>query len=146
MASSVLTDTVTAGGSALAGQARPARKRTIWGAIRRQRLALTGFVIILFFALIAIIGPSIAPHGATEQFSKHRLESPSRAYPFGTDEFGRDILSRLLYGARISFQVGLTAVGIAGTFGVLFGMTAGYFRGWTDNVISLLMDIIYAFP
>jgi len=130
----------------LAGISRPVRKKTIWGSIRRQRLALTGFIIILIFATIAIIGPSIAPHGPTEQFSKDRLQAPSWQYPFGTDEFGRDILSRLLHGARISFKVGLIAVGIAGTFGVLFGMASGYLGGWADNVITLLMDIIYAFP
>ena len=130
----------------LANELRPARKRTIWGAIRRQRLAMTGFVLIVFFAIVAIIGPAVAPHGSTEQFTKDRMQSPNWAYPFGTDEFGRDILSRLLYGARISFKVGLIAVGIAGTFGIVFGMLAGYFRGWADNVITLLMDIIYAFP
>ncbi len=130
----------------LAGISRPVRKKTIWGSIRRQRLALTGFILILLFATIAIIGPSIAPHGPTEQFSKDRLQAPSWEYPFGTDEFGRDILSRLLHGARISFKVGLIAVGIAGTLGVFFGMASGYLGGWADNVITLLMDIIYAFP
>lgn len=130
----------------LATAARPARKRTIFGAIRRQRLALTGFCIIAFFAIVAVVGPSVAPYGPTEQFPAERLKGPGRDYPFGTDEFGRDILSRLLHGAQISFKVGLIAVGIAGTFGVLFGMTAGYFRGWIDNIITLLMDIIYAFP
>jgi peptide/nickel transport system permease protein len=130
----------------LAGAARTVRKQTIFGSIRRQRLALTGFVIIVFFAIVALIGPAVAPHGETQQFSKDRLQSPSQQYPFGTDEYGRDILSRLLYGARVSFQVGLIAVGIAGTFGVVFGMAAGYLGGWADNVITLLMDIIYAFP
>jgi peptide/nickel transport system permease protein len=125
---------------------RPPRKRTILGSIRRQRLALTGLLLIVFFGIIAIIGPSVAPHGETEQFPKERLKSPSWDYPFGTDEFGRDVFSRLLYGARVSFQVGIIAVGIAGSFGVLLGVAAGYQRGWTDNIITLLMDIIYAFP
>jgi peptide/nickel transport system permease protein len=132
--------------SGIALTTRSARKRTIFGAIRRQRLAITGLCLILFFAAVAAIGPALAPHGATEQFSDDVLQSPNRTYPFGTDEFGRDILSRLLYGARISFKVGLIAVGIAGTLGVLMGMTAGYFRGWVDNIITLMMDIIYAFP
>src|SRR5215211_3193239 len=125
---------------------RPPRKRTILGAIRRQRLALTGLLLISFFAVVAIIGPSVAPHGETEQFPKERLKSPSWEFPFGTDEFGRDVFSRLLYGARVSLQVGIIAVGIAGTCGVLMGVAAGYLRGWTDNIITLLMDIIYAFP
>jgi peptide/nickel transport system permease protein len=135
-----------AGSRGLALVDQPARRRTLLGAIRRQRLALTGLLLITFFAIVAIVGPSFAPYGPTVQFSEHRLEDPSREFLFGTDEFGRDTLSRLLHGARISFKVGLIAVGIAGTFGVIFGMAAGYLRGWTDNTITLLMDIIYAFP
>lgn len=124
-----------------------APKRTgIISAIRRQRLALTGAIIVAFFALLALFGPVIAPHGPTEQFSADRLQSPSVDYPFGTDEFGRDILTRVLYGARISFQVGIIVVGIAGTTGVLLGMFAGYKGGWTDNIIVLLSDVIFAFP
>jgi peptide/nickel transport system permease protein len=132
-------------GAALERQ-RPIRRQTILGSIRRQRLAFTGFTLILAFAIVAIIGPSVAPHGETQQFPEHRLEAPSWDFPFGTDEYGRDIFSRLLYGARVSFQVGLIAVGIAGTAGVFFGMIAGYRGGWADNTISLGMDIIYAFP
>jgi peptide/nickel transport system permease protein len=130
----------------LGNEDRIIRKKTVWGAIRRQRLALTGFLLIAFFSIVAIIGPYFAPYGSTQQFPKERFHAPSRAYPFGTDEFGRDILTRMLHGARISFEVGIIVVGLAGTFGILFGMTAGYFGGWTDNVITLLMDIIYAFP
>ncbi|HEY8446322.1 MAG TPA: ABC transporter permease [Thermomicrobiales bacterium] len=138
--------TATAGALTLGAAVRQPRRPTIWTTIRRQRLALTGALIVTFFAVVAVVGPMFAPHGPTEQFPQHRLESPSRAYPFGTDEFGRDILSRLLYGARISFEVGAIAVGIAGSLGILLGMIAGYRRGWLDNVLSLLMDIVYAFP
>src|SRR5687767_434725 len=129
MAADANVSTQAAPASAFRETSRPVRRRTIFGAIRRQRLALTGFCLVVFFALLAIIGPYIAPHGPTEQFPDHRLEAPSRDFPFGTDEFGRDIFSRLLYGARVSFKVGIIAVGIAGTMGILFGMTAGYFRG-----------------
>jgi len=114
--------------------------------IRRQRLAVTGLILVGIFAVVAIAGPMVAPHGPTEQFSRDRLQSPSATYPFGTDEFGRDILSRLLHGARISFQVGLIAVGLAGTLGVVLGMVAGYRGGWLDNVLTLLMDVVFAFP
>jgi peptide/nickel transport system permease protein len=107
-------------------------------AIRRQRLALTGALIVTFFALIALFGPEFAPHGPTEQFSADRLQSPNAQYPFGTDEFGRDIFTRILYGARISFQVGIIVVGISGTVGVLLGMFAGYKGGYIDNIITLL--------
>jgi len=109
-------------------------------------LALTGFLIIALFSVVAIVGPYTAPHGKTEQFIQDRMQGPSEQYPFGTDEFGRDVLSRLLFGARISFQVGAIVVGIAGTIGVVLGMFAGYRGGWFDNVVTLIMDIVYAFP
>jgi peptide/nickel transport system permease protein len=130
----------------LGNEDRIIRKKTIWGSIRRQRLALTGFLLIAFFSIVAIVGPYVAPYGATQQFPKERFHAPSREYPFGTDEFGRDILTRLLHGARISFEVGMIVVGLAGTLGIILGMTAGYFGKWVDNIITLVMDIIYAFP
>ena len=117
-----------------------------WGVIRRQRLAVTGLVIVAFFGVMAVVGPFVAPHGATEQFSQHRLEAPSGDFPFGTDEYGRDILTRLLHGARISFQVGTIVVLFAGVVGVILGLLAGYLGGWIDNVISLVVDVVYAFP
>ena len=112
----------------------------------RQRLALTGATLIGAFAIAAIIGPLLVPHGPTEQFSGQQLAEPGEAFLLGTDEFGRDILSRLAHGARISFQVGVIAVGISALIGILLGMIAGYAGGWLDNVISLLMDVLFAFP
>jgi peptide/nickel transport system permease protein len=125
---------------------RQPRRNSVWRVIVRQRLALTGIILVAFFSLIALIGPYVAPHGKTEQFSGQRLKPPSREFLMGTDEFGRDVFSRLLYGARISFQVGFIVVGIAATFGIVFGIIAGYRGGWTDNGISLVSDIIFAFP
>jgi peptide/nickel transport system permease protein len=125
---------------------RRSSQRAWYQALFRQRLALMGAIIVGIFALIAIFGPLLAPHGATEQFPKNRLLGPSWDNPFGSDEFGRDILSRLLYGARISFQVGVIAVGISATAGVLLGLVAGYFGGWVDSILSLLMDVLFAFP
>jgi peptide/nickel transport system permease protein len=125
---------------------RQPRRNSMWRVIVRQRLALTGIILVAFFSLIALIGPYVAPHGKTEQFSGQRLKPPSREFLLGTDEFGRDVFSRLLYGARISFQVGFIVVGIAATFGIVFGIIAGYRGGWTDNGISLVSDIIFAFP
>src|SRR5215218_1893706 len=122
------------------------RRPSMWRAIRKQRLALTGAMIIALFSVVAIIGPTVAPHGKTEQFIADRLQGPSDRYPLGTDEFGRDVLSRLLHGARISFQVGAIVVGLAGTTGVLLGLFARYRGGWLDNIVTLLMDIVYAFP
>lgn len=125
---------------------RRSRRPGFWASIRRQRLAMTGAFLVTFFAVVAVVGPALAPHGPTEQFSEFRLQAPSRDFPLGTDEFGRDILSRLLHGARISFQVGAIAVGIAGVFGIVVGLVAGYSGGWIDNILTLLMDVIFAFP
>src|ERR671919_2463422 len=125
--------------------ARRPHRQSLWGSIRQQRLAMTGAVLVAFFAFVALIGPQVAPFGPTEQFTADRLQPPSATYLLGTDEFGRDIFSRLLYGARISFQVGAIAVGIAGSLGILLGLIAGYAGGWIDNLLTLLMDIVFAF-
>jgi peptide/nickel transport system permease protein len=125
---------------------RPRSRVTLWSSVRRQRLAMTGLVIVCFFALIAIIGPYIAPYDPIDQDIKNRLQAPNSTHLLGTDDYGRDTLSRLLYGARVSFEVGLIAVGIAGTCGVVLGMVAGYKRGWVDSILVLLMDVLFAFP
>src|SRR5680860_115872 len=118
--------------------------RGLWRGVLRQKLAVIGLVIVGFFAIVALVGPILAPNGPTEQFSEFRLQGPSDEYWFGNDEFGRDIFSRLLYGARISFQVGVIAVGISAVIGIVIGLVAGYFGGWIDNISSLLMDVLYA--
>ncbi len=122
------------------------KQRAWWQVLMKQRLALTGLVIIVFFLLIAIIGPMLAPYTPTEMAPQAARQAPSAEHWFGTDEFGRDIFTRLLYGARISFQVGVISVGIAATIGILLGLVAGYFGGWADTIISLLMDVLFAFP
>jgi peptide/nickel transport system permease protein len=125
---------------------RSSRSRGLWAGVLRQRLAVIGLTIVGFFAIVAIVGPLVAPSGPTEQFSEYRLQGPSAEFWFGNDEFGRDIFSRILYGARISFQVGVIAVGISALVGVLIGVVAGYFGGWIDNIASLLMDVLFSFP
>ena len=122
------------------------KRRNLWQVLRRQKLAMTGMIIVGFFLIVALVGPLFAPHGATEQFPAYRLKPPSRDFFFGNDEFGRDVFSRLIYGARISFQVGIVAVGISSAIGITLGLIAGYFRGWIDNILMLFMDVLYAFP
>lgn len=129
-----------------AAKTRERKQRAWWQVLMGQRLALTGLVIIVFFLLMAIIGPMLAPYTPTEMNPTASRQAPSADHWFGTDEFGRDIFTRLLYGARISFQVGVIAVGIAASIGILLGLVAGYFGGWADTIISLLMDVLFAFP
>jgi peptide/nickel transport system permease protein len=90
--------------------------------------------------------PLIAPYDPLAMEMRDRLLPPSAAHLFGTDDFGRDILSRIIYGARISLQVGMIAVGIAGSIGITLGLVAGYFGGFIDGLIMRVMDVIFAFP
>lgn len=141
-----MSDTSTAAAGLAALSATERKQRTWWQMLLKQRLALTGMIIIGFFLLMAIFGPLFAPYSPTEMAPSASRQAPSAAHWFGTDEFGRDIFTRLLYGARISFQVGVISVGIAASIGIVLGMIAGYFGGWWDNIITLLMDVLFAFP
>lgn len=125
---------------------RRARNAGWLASLRRQRLAVIGAAIVGFFVVVALVGPRVAPYSPTEQHFRDRLVAPNRTYLLGTDEFGRDILSRLLHGAGISFQVGVIAVGLSGIVGVLLGLIGGYLGGWVDGIIGLLMDVLFAFP
>jgi peptide/nickel transport system permease protein len=140
-------DVVVETGLATAEAARqPRGRRAWWHILLRQKLALAGVIIVGIFLLIAFIGPLFSPYGPTAQIPEARLQGPSADHWFGSDQFGRDVLSRLLHGARISFQVGVIAVGISAVIGVVLGMIAGYFGGVIDSIISLLMDVLFAFP
>jgi peptide/nickel transport system permease protein len=126
---------------------QPLPRRKGWlHQLMRQRLALIGLVLVGLFVLVALVGGHIAPYDFSTQHSRDRLQPPSATYLLGTDEFGRDILSRLLYGAAISLEVGVISVGIAGVAGVLLGLLAGYLGGWLDGLLTLLMDVLFAFP
>ncbi|HLZ30230.1 MAG TPA: ABC transporter permease [Chloroflexota bacterium] len=130
-----------------AASPEPVHRRRSWlRGLLRQRLALTGLLIVAIYVVVAIVGGWIAPFSFSAQHVPDRLKPPGGAYLLGTDEFGRDILSRLLFGAGISFQVGVIAVGISGIAGVLLGLLAGYVGGWLDAVLTLIMDVVFAFP
>ena len=144
--SPTLTSTATEGIGAAALAARPPRRESLLHTLTRQRLAVVGGIIVGLFALMSLLGPLLAPYDPLKQQIPDRLTAPSWQHWMGTDEFGRDVFSRLLNGAHISFQVGVVAVGLAGVVGVVFGLIAGYFRGRIDALISLVMDVIFAFP
>ena len=105
-----------------------------------------GIAIVGIALLGAIMGPSLSPFDPATQELALRLATPSLAHPFGLDELGRDILARVLAGARISFLVGFTVVAVSASLGTLLGAVAGYFGGWVDDVISRVIDILLAFP
>lgn len=105
-----------------------------------------GIFIVGLTVAAALVGPWLAPHDPQVQLLAHRLEGPSWAHPFGLDELGRDILARLLEGARISLGVGVAVVGISASVGTLIGAFAGYRGGWLDLLIGRVMDVLLAFP
>ncbi|WP_071458757.1 nickel transporter permease [Bacillus massilinigeriensis] len=120
--------------------------REAWRSFRKNKLALAGSIIVLVFILIGIFAPLIAPNGINEQAMAKRLQAPSSEHWFGTDDFGRDILSRVVYGARISLWVGFFSVVASMAVGCLLGIVAGYYGKWIDSVISRIFDIMLAFP
>lgn len=106
-----------------------------------------GVVIVLILVIMAAFGSILSPYDPNAIDFNNRFAPPSLAHPFGTDDFGRDTFSRVLYGARISLLVGVIAVSIAGTLGTFLGLLAGYTtRRWVDEVIMRAMDILFAFP
>ncbi|MDP9478331.1 MAG: ABC transporter permease, partial [Actinomycetota bacterium] len=111
-----------------------------------NRLAVFGTAVISLFILMAVFAPLIAPYDPLQQDLVNKFAGPSREHLMGQDELGRDILSRVIYGARISLTAGLAAVGIATALGTLVGLVAGFFGGWADSTLMRLMDILLAFP
>jgi len=117
-----------------------------WRRLRRNKLAMLGLAIVIILILIALLAPLIAPYDPIARIKKDSSLSPSKAYFFGTDLLGRDIFSRVIYGSRISIEVGIVAVGISVVIGLFFGALSGYFGGVSDAVIMRIADIFFAFP
>ncbi|MED4989425.1 nickel transporter permease [Parageobacillus toebii] len=117
-----------------------------WRRFRKNKMALVGLGIVVFFILLAIFAPLLAPYDFKEQNLAERLQPPSSKHLFGTDDFGRDIFSRVIYGARISLWVGFFSVLGSVIVGSMLGIIAGYYGRWIDGIISRLFDIMLAFP
>lgn len=114
--------------------------------IIKSKTSFIGLCIIIILIITAIFAPVIATHSPTDQTIVNRYQAPTADHWLGTDELGRDIFSRIVYGARISIQIGLFTVGISMIIGVLLGGIAGYFGRWIDLIIMRLIDILMAFP
>ncbi|MFB6468373.1 ABC transporter permease [Cytobacillus sp. Hz8] len=117
-----------------------------WRSFKKNKLALIGTGIVLFFILLAIFAPIIAPSGINDQMLSDKLKAPSSEHWFGTDDFGRDIFSRVVFGARISLWVGFLSVVGSIVIGCMLGIIAGYYGKWIDMIISRIFDIMLAFP
>ncbi len=114
--------------------------------IAKNRLALAGFFVVLAVVAVAIFAPWIAPYDYARIDPTAVLLPPTWKHPFGTDQLGRDVLSRIIWGARVSVEVGVISVGIATVIGTFLGAVAGYFGGWVDEVIMRFVDIMLCFP
>lgn len=125
---------------------RPSRWKEIWEIALRNKLTLTGFIIVGLVVLVGLLAPVLAPYDPNLMDIPARLQGPSSAHPFGTDEMGRDILSRVMYGARISIAVGVIIVAVSAAIGVVLGSLSGYFGGKIDQAVMAVTDMILAFP
>jgi peptide/nickel transport system permease protein len=117
-----------------------------WRALRRNVLALAGGAVVVALAVVALLAPVLAPWDPHRPDVRKILAPPSREHPLGTDQLGRDVLSRMLYGARVSLAVGFVSVGIATAVGLVLGAAAGYHGGLVDGAIMRLVDLMLVFP
>lgn len=117
-----------------------------WRKFKKQRLALFSGVFILMLIILAIIGPFIVTHDVNEPNYDNVLQGPSFKHWAGTDEFGRDIFSRIIVGTRISLSVGFFSVFLGATIGTFLGLMSGYFGKWLDSIIMRFCDVLFAFP
>jgi peptide/nickel transport system permease protein len=143
-----MESTQTASPGMVISEAASRRRKSdnVWARLQRNLGAMIGLLIIVVLLLTALGADRIAAQGIDEQDLRKGFLPPSREYPLGTDEFGRDILSRIIYGSRVSLQVGITATLVAALVGVSLGTIAGYFGGKIDHLIQGLVDVSWAFP
>jgi peptide/nickel transport system permease protein len=119
--------------------------KSVFRILRGNPIGLTGLVIVLLVVIVALVAPVVSPYAPTSQLGR-RLQLPSNQFLLGTDEFGRDILSRIIYGTQISLYVGAISVGMALLIGGLIGLVSGYFGGLLDNLLMRLIDIVFSIP
>jgi len=142
-----MTDAAVAPAGKLSAGAAPTRsgQRRFWRRLRRERKALVGLILVALLGVVAIFGPALAPYDP-EADDFELFAPPSLDHPFGTDSFGRDILSRMAAGTQVSFTVGISVALLSMVVGVTLGLIAGYFGGWVDSLIMRFMDLLWAFP
>ena len=120
----------------------PARRSALWLAFRRNRLSWVGLILLALIVGTAVFAPLIAPYDPVQQHIIHRLRPPSAQFWLGTDTFGRDVLSRLIYGARVSLVVGFVAIVIAMIIGTVIGILSGFIGGIFDRVVMSVLDVM----
>jgi len=132
--------------STMISSAGPSRVRKLLSTVKRKPLAAAGAIILISVVVVAVGADFIATHDPYSFAAADRLQGPSTDHFFGTDEFGRDVFSRVVHGSRVSLQVGLLAVAISTVVGTTVGIASGYFGGWFDSLTQRLVDMIMSFP
>ena len=122
------------------------KKREFWARFRRNRLAMSGLILVAGMFVVSLAAPWLAPYDPNFIDLKQVLMAPSSQHWLGTDTLGRDVLSRIIYGAQVSLKVGFVAVGLATLIGLLIGALAGYYGHWVDNILMRLVDLMLCFP
>jgi peptide/nickel transport system permease protein len=122
------------------------RQREFWSRLKRNRMAMTGLALVLGLFVVSIFAPWLAPYDPNLIDLKQVLMPPSPAHYLGTDTLGRDVLSRIIFGSRVSLKVGFVAVGLATVIGLFIGALAGYYGGWVDSALMRLVDLMLCFP
>jgi ABC-type dipeptide/oligopeptide/nickel transport system permease subunit len=141
-----MAEQVLSPGFVMEGAARrPRRAKRVFRTLRANPLGAFGAFLILVLIVVGVVGPIVAPYGVNE-FAGRPSQGPSTGFPFGTDKFGQDILSRVINGARISLQVGFIAVACGTIVGVVIGTWSGYKGGWVDSIVQRVVDTAIAFP
>ncbi|MGA3487630.1 ABC transporter permease [Micromonosporaceae bacterium DT55] len=140
------TESAVRGDAGTGGRDAESALRRVLTALRHDPPAIAGTLVLLLLVLVGVAGTQLAPAGINDIDVDNMLAPPSREHLFGTDELGRDVLSRVLVAARVSLQVGAVSVGIALAVGLTLGLLAGYYRGWVDTVLMRCMDVLFAFP
>jgi peptide/nickel transport system permease protein len=133
-------------GPARDGTPRRGALRQFWRAFSRNRLALGGGAVVLVLVVVALLAPRLAPWDPNRPDTRRILVGPDRHHWLGTDQLGRDVLSRVIHGARVSLAVGFVSVGIATLVGVVLGAVAGYYGGLVDGIVMRLVDLMLVFP
>jgi len=122
------------------------QRQRAWRTFSRNRSALVGLALIILIVLVAVFAPLIAPHDPTSQSTINRLEEPTGIHLLGRDDYGRDVLSRILYGTRVALLVGVLSVLLGGALGTTIGIVAGYFGGKVETVLMRIVDVMLSFP
>jgi peptide/nickel transport system permease protein len=121
-------------------------RNLFWKRFKKNKLAVAGGIIVMALFIVAAFAPLISPYNPNDIDRTQILEPPSFKHPLGTDDLGRDILSRMIWGSRISLSVGFVAVGIATVIGMILGALSGYYGGWTERIVMRFIDIMLSIP